>query len=131
MSQPRHSSSTTRPVTSETTRELLRRLAASDEASLAAAFSSAGSGSDDIVLHLDRSTRVLVELAALLATDAPTASVRWAAERAAATGADDEALVGVLLAAGAAVGGAQTVTSAPRLALALDVDLEVEGWDGT
>jgi alkylhydroperoxidase/carboxymuconolactone decarboxylase family protein YurZ len=118
-------------VTSETTRELLRRLAGSDEASLEAAFSPAGNGCDGIVLHLDRLTRVLVELAALLATDAPTTSVRWATERAAAAGADDEALVGVLLAAGAAAGGAQTVTSAPRLALALDVDLEVDGWDGT
>jgi alkylhydroperoxidase/carboxymuconolactone decarboxylase family protein YurZ len=118
-------------VTSDTSRELLRRLAASDEASLEAAFSSPASGRDGVVPHLDRFTRVLVELAALLATDAPTAAVRWAAERAAATGADDEALVGVLLAAGAAAGGAQTVASAPRLALALDVDLEVEGWDGS
>jgi len=115
---------------SVTTPEFLRRLAASDESSLEAAFSSAAGGRDDVVPNLDRSTRVLVELAALLATDAPTTSVRWAAERAAAAGADDEALVGVLLAAGAAAGGAQTVTSAPRLALALDLDLEVEGWDG-
>ena len=113
------------------TRELLRRLAASDESSLEAAFSAAAGGPDGIVLNLDRSTRILVELAALLATDAPTTSVRWAAERAAAAGADDEALLGVLLAAGAAAGGAQMVTSAPRLALALDLDPEVEGWDGS
>jgi len=39
--------------------------------------------------------------------------------------------VGVLLAAGAAAGGAQMVTGAPRLALALDLDPEVEGWDGS
>lgn len=82
-------------------------------------------------ITLDRSIRVLVELAALLATDAPTTSVRWAAERAAAAGAGDEELLGVLLAAGAAAGEAQMVTSAPRLALALDVDLEVDGWDGS
>ncbi|HYZ80950.1 MAG TPA: hypothetical protein VE571_06760 [Solirubrobacteraceae bacterium] len=118
-------------MTSTTTRELLRRLAASDEASLEAAFSPAGNGGDGIVPHLDLVTRLLVELAALLATDAPTTSVRWAAERAAAAGADDDTLVGVLLTAGAAAGGAQTVTSAPRLALAIDVDLEVDGWDGT
>jgi hypothetical protein len=112
------------------TRELLRRLAASDESALEAWLSLAGSTGGGIALNLDRATRVLVELAALLATDAPTTSVRWAAERAAAAGADDAALVGVLLAASAAAGGAQTVTSAPRLALALDVDVEVDGWDG-
>jgi alkylhydroperoxidase/carboxymuconolactone decarboxylase family protein YurZ len=113
------------------TREFLRRLAASDESSLEAAFSRAGDGAEGIEPNLDRSIRVLVELAALLAADAPTTTVRWAAERAAATGADDEKLLGVLLAAGAAAGGAQTVTSAPRLALALDLDMEVEGWDGS
>ncbi|MFL5859497.1 MAG: hypothetical protein ACJ780_01770 [Solirubrobacteraceae bacterium] len=111
-----------------TTQELLRGLAAGDESSLEAF--SAGRDRDD-ARGLDRMTRVLVELAALLSADAPTASVRWAAERAAATGADDEQLVGVLLAAGPAAGGAQTVTSAPRLALALDLDVEVDGWDGS
>lgn len=109
---------------------MLRRLAASDEAFLDAAFGPDGRGTDAAGINLDRSTRVLVELAALLAADAPTISVRWAAERAAAEGADDAELVGVLLTAGAAAGEAQMVTSAPRLALALDVDLEVEGWDG-
>jgi hypothetical protein len=113
-----------------TTREFLRRLAAGDESSLEAAFSRDGGGADRIEPNLDRSIRVLVELAALLAADASTTSVRWAAERAAAAGADDWKLLGVLLAAGAAAGEAQTVTSAPRLALALDLDVEVEGWDG-
>jgi uncharacterized membrane protein len=116
-------------MTALTPRELLRRLAAGDEASLEAAVSSQAGG-EGAGLNLERSIRVLVELAALLAIDAPTTSVRWAAERAAAAGADDEALLGVLLAAGATAGEAQMVTSAPRLALALDVDLEVDGWDG-
>jgi alkylhydroperoxidase/carboxymuconolactone decarboxylase family protein YurZ len=114
-----------------TTREFLRRLAAGDESFLKAALSRSEDGREGIEPTLDRSTRMLVELAALLAADAPTTSVRWAAERAAATGADDEKLLGVLLAAGAAAGEAQTVTSAPRLALALDLDVEVEGWDGS
>jgi alkylhydroperoxidase/carboxymuconolactone decarboxylase family protein YurZ len=112
-------------------REVLRRLAASDETFLDATFTPEGRSRAAAAISLDRSTRVLVELAALLAADAPTTAVRWAAERAAAAGAGDEELVGVLLAAGAAAGGAQMVTSAPRLALALDVDLEVEGWDGS
>lgn len=72
--------------------------------------------------RLDRRTRVLVLLAALLAADAATTSVRWAVERAAATGIDDETLVSVLVTAGSAAGAAQTVTGASRLALALDVD---------
>src|ERR1700746_1841107 len=113
-----------------TAREFLRRLAARHECSPAAALSRGRGGAAGVEPNLDRSTRVLVELAALLATDAPTTSVRWAAERAPAAGADDEKLLGVLLAAGPAAGEAQTVTSAPRLALALDLDMEVEGWDG-
>jgi alkylhydroperoxidase/carboxymuconolactone decarboxylase family protein YurZ len=81
--------------------------------------------------ELDRRTRALVQLSALLADDAGTDSLRWAADVAAAAGADDAALVRVLTTAAAATGAAQTVRSAPRLALALDVDIEVEGWDGT
>jgi alkylhydroperoxidase/carboxymuconolactone decarboxylase family protein YurZ len=109
---------------------VLRRLAAGDARFLDGAFRPEGANGEAPAINLDRSTRVLVELAALLAADAPTTSVRWAAERAAAAGAGDEELLGVLLAAGAAAGGAQMVTSAPRLALALDLDLEVDGWDG-
>lgn len=113
-------------MSAPTTRELLRSLSEADERSLQDVvrpmpeWAGPGGGA------LDRSTRVLVELAALLAADAPIASVRWAVERAGATGVDDEELVGVLLAAGPATGGAQTVTSAPRLALALDLDPDVE-----
>ena len=105
---------------------MLRRLADGDERSLAAVVSAAPQWAGGDGTGLDRPTRVLVELAALLAADAPTTSVRWAVERAAANGVDDEELVGVLLVAGAATGGAQTVTSAPRLALALDLDTGVE-----
>jgi hypothetical protein len=80
---------------------------------------------------LDRETRALVQLSALVAGDAGTTSLRWAADVAAAAGADDAALIRVLTSAGSAAGAAQTVKSAPRLALALDLDIEVEGWDGT
>ena len=113
-------------MTVPTTRELLRRLSDGDERSLAAVVRGAAGWAGVGGTGLDRPTRILVELAALLAADAPTTSVRWAVERAAATGVDDEELVGVLLAAGPATGGAQTVTSAPRLALALDLDTDVE-----
>ena len=107
--------------------EVLRRLTAAD-----------GDHSRDPALldavsecELDRKTRALVRLSALVADDAGTESLRWAADVAAATGADDLALVRVLTAAACATGSAQVVKSAPRLALALDLDLDLEGWDGT
>ena len=108
-------------------RELLRRLAASGE-----------TGTEELLrseagrrCQLERRTRALVQLSALVADDAPTASLRWAADAAAGAGADDATLVRVLATAASASGAAQTVKSAPRLALAMDVDIEVEGWDGT
>jgi alkylhydroperoxidase/carboxymuconolactone decarboxylase family protein YurZ len=113
-------------MSASTTRELLRSLSEADERSLQDVVRPMPEWAGPSGTALDRSTRVLVELAALLAADAPIASVRWAVERAGATGVDDEELVGVLLAAGPATGGAQTVTSAPRLALALDLDPDVE-----
>jgi 4-carboxymuconolactone decarboxylase len=110
-----------------TPEELLRRLAAGDERCLEAVLSVVPpSGA-----ALDRPTRALVQLAALLAADAGTASLRWAVDIASAAGVDDASLVQVLLSAAAATGTAQAITSAPRLALALGVDVELEGWDGT
>jgi alkylhydroperoxidase/carboxymuconolactone decarboxylase family protein YurZ len=117
-------------VLTVTIREFLRGIAASDGRCLGDLVSRHYRGEDRGPPGLHPSVRVLVELAALLAADAPTATVRWAAERAAAAGASDEELVGVLLATGPAAGEAQTVSSAPRLALALDLNPEVEGWDG-
>ena len=75
--------------------------------------------------------RVLVRLAALLALGASTTTLRWAVELAAGAGADDDALVGVLVTAAPAVGAARVVASAPRLALALGFDIELDGWDGS
>jgi alkylhydroperoxidase/carboxymuconolactone decarboxylase family protein YurZ len=68
---------------------------------------------------LDRRTRVLVRLAALIAVGACTESLRWAVELASTSGADDDALAAVLLATASAAGSAQLVEIAPRLALAL------------
>ena len=105
-------------------RDLLLRLAAGDERSLRAVLRgtlepehgdgvTAGPG-------LDRRTRMLVRLGALLALDAPTDSLRWAVELATAAGAGEDAVAGVLLATGSAAGSAQLVSSAARLAVALD-----------
>jgi len=74
---------------------------------------------------------MLVRLAALLVLGAPTAAVQWAVELASATGAGVDTLTGVLLASAPAAGTAQVVESAPRLALALGFDVELDGWDGT
>ncbi len=68
---------------------------------------------------LDRRTRVLVRLAALIAVGACTESLRWAVELASTSGADDDTLAAVLFTTGSAAGSAQLVETAPRLALAL------------
>lgn len=106
------------------TNELLQALAAHDERCLYAALWP-GSPLREGDHALDRRTRMLVQLAALVAADASTSSLRWAVDRAAATGADDRSLVQVLRTVGRAAGSAQTVTTAPRLALALDLDTGV------
>jgi hypothetical protein len=109
------------------TENLLRRLAANDELYLRAVLSPRRPSS----AALDRVTKALVELSALVVADAATASLRWSVERALSTGLEDAAVIQVLLSAASAAGAAQTVASAPRLALALDLDIEVDGWDGT
>jgi alkylhydroperoxidase/carboxymuconolactone decarboxylase family protein YurZ len=105
-------------------RDLLVRLAAGDERLLSAILrgklapehaEEVAAGSD-----LDRRTRMLVRLGALLALDAPTDSLRWAVELAAAAGAGEDAVAAVLLATGTAAGSAQLVSSAARLVVALD-----------
>lgn len=112
---------------------VLRRLAAGDERLLGTVMAPTpehrGSGplAADV---LDRRTRTLVRLAALLALGASTTSLRWAAELASSNGAGIDALAAVLLASAPAAGTARVVESAPRLALALGFDLELEGWDG-
>ncbi len=103
-------------------RDLLRRLAAHDERSLQTAMAPTPEFERDYALTgpaLDRRTRVLVRLAALIAVGASTESLRWAVELAATSGADDDALAAVLLATGSAAGAARLVEAAPRLALAL------------
>lgn len=78
---------------------------------------------------LDRRTRALVELAALLVADAATASLRWAVDAAWSAGVDDAALVQVLVSSARDAGTTQTVSNAPRLALALGLDVEAERSD--
>jgi hypothetical protein len=112
-------------------RDLLHRLAAGDERALRAVLrpiSDPASGEEDATAgsSLDRRTRLLVRLGALLALDASTDSVRWAVELASTAGVDDESVAAVLLATGSATGSAQLVSSAARLAAALGYEPGVE-----
>ena len=99
----------------------LRRLALSDERYLRSALADPGVTSD-----LDAKSQALIRLGALLAIGAGTVSLRWTVELAAAAGATDEEIVGVLLAITPAVGHARVVGVAPHLGLALGYDFEAE-----
>jgi hypothetical protein len=101
--------------------DLLRRLASHDEHLLGAVLRLMPGGDLDDLCALDRRTRMLVRLGALLAVDAATSSLRWAVELASTSGADDDALAAVLLSAGGTAGSAQLVASASRLVEALDL----------
>jgi len=107
-------------------REVLLRLAAGDERSLRAILRATPEPepSEEVAVgsSLDRRTRMLVRLGALLALDAPTDSLRWAVELATAAGAGEDAVAAVLLATGSTTGSAQLVSSAARLAVALDYE---------
>ncbi len=109
--------------------KLLHRLADCDEALLRSVLASTpalAGGTDGQAPALNARTRMLVNVAALLAMGASTTSLRWAVELAACVGADDEQIVGVLAAVGSAVGSASVASGAPRLALAIDYDIETE-----
>jgi 4-carboxymuconolactone decarboxylase len=111
--------------------ELLRRLALNDEKVVRAAV-GADSRSPSHGPDLDARTSALVRLAALLSIGAPTSSCRVAVELARAGGATDGEIVGVLVAVAPVVGGARVVGAAPRLALAIDYDVEdvADVWEG-
>jgi 4-carboxymuconolactone decarboxylase len=107
--------------------ELLRRLALNDDEAVRAAIAGGPASAT-----LDLKTAALVRLAALLSIGAVTASCRAAVGLATAAGATEEEVVGVLVAIAPAVGAARLVTAAPRLALAIDYDVEAadEAWNG-
>jgi 4-carboxymuconolactone decarboxylase len=113
--------------------QLLRGLAAGDESSLRSVLSlspariwrSRATGQD-----LPPATGALVHIAGLLAAGGSTTSLRWAVELALEAGAEDEDFVEVLAIVAAIVGSARVVAAAPRLALAIGYDIEIEGWDG-
>ncbi len=76
------------------------------------------------VVALDAKTRAMLELAVLIAVDGPAASFEKAAGVAIATGATEEELVDILIAAAPTVGTAHVVAAAPKLALAIGYDVD-------
>jgi 4-carboxymuconolactone decarboxylase len=116
------------------TEQLLRGLAAGDERLLRSvvAVSPPTNGSPEMTRggELSAETRALIHVAALLAAGACTTSLRWAVELASRCGAEDDEIVEVLVTTAAIVGTARVVAAAPRLALAIGYDIEIEGWDG-
>jgi 4-carboxymuconolactone decarboxylase len=114
--------------------QLLRDLAAGDETVLRSVLDVSRRHLQNPRRCSDRAlpaeTFALVHLAALLAAGGSTTSLRWAVERAVQSGAEDDEIVEVLVTVAAIVGSARVVVEAPRLALAIGYDIEIEGWDG-
>jgi 4-carboxymuconolactone decarboxylase len=114
--------------------QLLRQLMVTDESCVRAVIGLAPDPGDPSAANeaaLTARVAALVRLAALFAVDAPTTSLRWAADLASCAGAVDEEIVGVLVTVGCDIGFARLVCAAPRLALAIGYDIEIDGWDGS
>ena len=103
--------------------QLLRRLGNSEDESLQAVLALRPSATGDSDLALTPRVLTLVRLAALVAGDASTTSLRWAVELAWSAGAADEEIVGVLLSIGREIGLPRIVDGAPRLAAAIGYDV--------
>jgi alkylhydroperoxidase/carboxymuconolactone decarboxylase family protein YurZ len=101
--------------------ELLRRLALNDEPTVQLVV---GAGRVEAVAALDAKAAALVRLGALLSVGTATTSCRVMVEVARAAGATDREIVAVLVAVAPVVGGARVVDAAPRLALAMDHDVD-------
>lgn len=106
----------------EPAEDLLRRLALNDENAVGMVLGGRSGGA--VPTDLDVKVERLVQLAALLSVGAAAPSLRESVEQAAAAGATDAEIVGVLVAAGPVVGLASLVASARKLAAAMGYDLE-------
>ena len=83
------------------------------------------------VSHLDAKTHALARVAALIAIDAATPSSLDPVDDARVAGATDDEIVGTLVALLAIVGAPRIVSAAPKLGLALGMDVgqALEGID--
>ena len=84
------------------------------------------------VSHLDAKTHALARVAALVAIDAATPSYLDPVDDARAVGATDDEIVGTLVALLEIVGAPRIVSAAPKLGLALGLDVgqALEGIGG-
>jgi alkylhydroperoxidase/carboxymuconolactone decarboxylase family protein YurZ len=114
-------------VTVDSHETTLTKLAIADEAYYEALLS--GETNNLAESHLDHKAHALVRLGALVAIDATAPGYMWAVEAARRRGASDDEIVGCLIAALPAIGVANAVAAAPKLALALgyDVTAALEG----
>src|SRR2546423_5848923 len=102
--------------------DLLHRLADNDERSIGRVMAlrpDCAQGETALGAALTPRVKMLVCLAALVALDSSTTSLRWAAELASCAGADEDEIVGVLVSVACEVGIPSVVSAAPRLALAI------------
>jgi 4-carboxymuconolactone decarboxylase len=104
--------------------DLLRRLALNDENAVRVVLQDVRVPAAPGRAGLDLKTHALVRLGALLSPGAATDSCRLAVDVARAAGADDDEIVGALVAVGPAIGFARLVAVAPRLALAIGYDVD-------
>ena len=108
---------------------LLRGLSTNDERSVRMVLALRPESADaegEFDPGLTPRVRTLVRLAALVALDASTTSLRWAVELASCAGANDEEIVGVLVSIGPDVGIPRIISSARRLADAIGYELGTE-----
>jgi alkylhydroperoxidase/carboxymuconolactone decarboxylase family protein YurZ len=107
--------------------DLLRRLALNDEAAISSALDmELGGATRTRPRVLDAKTDALIRLAALIASEAATASYDWAVATAVSAGATEDELVEVLDTLAPIVGVARVDWAAPELAVALGVDIGAE-----
>jgi alkylhydroperoxidase/carboxymuconolactone decarboxylase family protein YurZ len=106
--------------------DLLRRLALNDEHAVRVVLQTSPGPAALGAGGLDFKTHALVRLGGLLSMGATTDTCRPAVDLARAAGATDEEIVGALVAVGPAVGFARLVAAAPRLALAIGYDVDVD-----
>ena len=101
--------------------EALRDLAVNDRAMLAELHAT---GCADKCSPLDARELALVRVASLVAADGPVDTFRWTVGDALEAGASADKIVAVLLAVAPLVGFARVAMTAPKIAMALDYDLD-------
>ena len=101
--------------------DVLRHLAVNDRRMVA---SLQAPGAADRRPTLDAREVALARVASLVAADASVETFRWTVGDALEAGMSPDEVVGVLLAVAPLVGFARVATTAPKLALALDYDVD-------